>query len=387
MSGHVRKRGAVWYAVFDVRDVETGKRKRKWQRLEAKGKREAQAECDGLHVARKSGTYQAPAKITLADFLEQWLEHQRTQVAPRSYERYAEIARKNVVPLLGAVRLTELQPAQISAAYAKALKSGRRNGKGGLSARTVGHMHRVLKQALSQAVRWNRLTRNPAADVKPPKVGRSPMTTYDATQAADVIAAMRPTRMFVPTLLAVLCGLRRGEIAALRWRHVKLDAAQIEVVQSAEQTRAGVRLKEPKSGRGRSVALSAVMVRELKAHRIAQAQELLRVGVRLSDETFVVAQADGTPVRPNGLTLQWKRKLGATTLPRARFHDMRHSHATLMLTAGVHPKVASERLGHSKVGITLDLYSHVMPGMQEGAAALVDDALEQAIQRRAKAVG
>ncbi len=127
---------------------------------------------------------------------------------------------------------------------------------------------------------------------------------------------------------------------------------------------------------------------ELKARRIQQAQELLKVGKRLSDDDFVVAQADGSPLRPHSLGQEWVRFLATTTLPRIRFHDLRHTHATHLLASGVHPKVASERLGHSKVGITLDLYSHVLPNMQADAASIVDDALQAAIQKRlAKGIG
>jgi integrase len=192
--------------------------------------------------------------------------------------------------------------------------------------------------------------------------------------------------MFVPVLLAVLCGLRRGEIAALRWGDIDLfrnAGPQLAVVASAEQTKAGVRYKAPKSGHSRSVALSATVAEQLRTHRIAQSQELLRVGVRLSDDSFVVAQADGSPLQPRSLTHEWVRLISASTLPRLRFHDLRHAHATHLLSSGVHVKVASERLGHSKVGITLDLYSHVLPGMQEDAVARVDDALSEAIQKRA----
>ncbi len=125
------------------------------------------------------------------------------------------------------------------------------------------------------------------------------------------------------------------------------------------------------------------MVAELRKHRIAQAQELLRVGIRQTDDMFVVAQADGQPLQPNSITHAWDQFICGTPLPRIRFHDLRHAHAAHLLASGVHPKVASERLGHSKVGITLDLYSHVLPGMQEDAAARVDDALRAAMAKRA----
>jgi integrase len=278
--------------------------------------------------------------------------------------------------------LTKLRPEQISVAYAKALRAGRRDGAGGLSPRTVHHMHRILKQALAIAVRWRLLARNPADSVAPPKVERRKMLALDATETVRLLAHFRDTRMFTPVLLAVMCGLRRGEITALRWSSVDLGRKQMSVVESVEQTAKGVRSKETKSGRARTVALPALVVDELRRARIAQAEELLKVGVRLTDQTHVVAQVDGQPLQPNSLTHEFVRlSAKASDLPRIRFHDLRHTHATHLLANGVHPKVAQERLGHSSVGITLDLYSHVLPGMQEDAAAKVDAAIRAAIER------
>lgn len=174
----------------------------------------------------------------------------------------------------------------------------------------------------------------------------------------------------------------------MRWRHLELgdNRRQLAVTESAEQTKDGVRYKEPKSGRARTVALSASTVPELKAHRARQAEEQLRLGLRPDSDSFVVAQVDGAPLQPRSLTHEWVRVVGKTTLPRIRFHDLRHTHASQMLSAGVHPKVASERLGHSTIGITLDLYSHVMPGMQADAAEQVDAALQVAISASRKTI-
>jgi integrase len=383
MRGHLKERSpGRWAIILDVPDPQTGKRRRKWHKFRGT-KREAQIESARLIAAIQGGTYLEPNKMTVSSFLESWIEHVKSQVSPRSHERYCELVRKNIMPLIGAVPLTKLKPAQISAAYTKALTSGRRDGTGGLSPRTVTHMHRVLKQSLGQAVRWELLTRNPAEAVDPPKVDWVPMQTYDISQTAELIEAIRGTSMLMPALLAVLCGLRRGEIAALRWRSADLASCQMSIVESAEQTKAGIRYKSPKSGKGRTVALSPTMVEELRAHRAKRAQDLLRLGIRLSDDDFVVGQADGSPMQPTFITHQWVKTIRATPLAHLRFHDLRHAHATHLLSSGVHPKVASERLGHSKVGITLDLYSHVMPGMQEEAADLVDKALQIAIQKRA----
>ncbi len=387
MKGHLKERSpGHWAIIIDVPDPITGKRRRKWHSYKGT-KRQAQIECARLISALQAGTYLEPSKTTLAQFLDRWLEHIKSQVSPKSHSRYSELARKNIVPLLGSTILTKLRAEAIDAAYAKALSSGRRDGKGGLSPQTVTHMHRVLKKAIGQAVKWELLIRNPVDAASPPKANRGKMNTYDLDQTAELIEAMRPTRMLVPTLLAVLCGMRRGEIAALRWKNVDLTTGQIAILESAEQVGSKVRYKTPKSGKGRTLALSASLVEELRAHRLRQAEELLRVGTILSDGTFVVAQADGTPLQPDTLTQDWFRKLAGTSLPRIRFHDLRHAHATHMLANGVHPKVASERLGHSKIGITLDLYSHVLPGMEADAAERVDVALQAAINRRTKTIG
>jgi integrase len=380
MKGHIRERSpGHWAIVIDIKTA-GGQRRRKWHSF-AGTKRSAQEECARLIAEFKSGNYIELSKETVAAFLERWLADIKSRVSPRTHERYAELVRKNIVPVLGATALKELRAAQISTAYAEALATGRRDGKGGLSTRSVVHIHRVLKQALGQAVQWEMITKNPCAGVKPPKVQSKPMRTYDLPQTAELLGALRGTRLFVPVVLAVLCGLRRGEIAALRWQHVDLTRGQVAIVQSAEQTKAGVRYKEPKSGRARTVALSTTVVEELRAHRVRQAQELLRLGTRVTDATFVCAREDGHPLQPNTLTHDWDRKIAGTALPRLRFHDLRHAHATHMLSSGVHPKVASERLGHSKIGITLDLYSHVLPNMQADAAAIVDDALRAALNK------
>jgi integrase len=382
MKGHIRERSpGHWAIVLDAHDEGTGERKRRWHSFTGT-KRQAQAECARLITELKSGNALEPNKATVAQFLGRWLDHIKTQVSPKTHERYGGIVNQNLIPAIGSVKLNKLKPIQISTAYSAALTSGRRDGgEGGLSPRTVGHMHRVLKQALGQAVRWGELNRNPADAVDPPKTEWKPMQTYDLSETVKLIEALRDTPLFVPTLLAVLCGLRRGEICALRWRNVDLANGQLSVVQSLEQTKAGLRFKSPKSGKGRTVALSATVVEELRAHRVRRAQDLLKFGVGLADDDLVIAHPDGSMVTPIYISQLWGRKIADTGLTRLRFHDLRHAHATHLLANGVHPKVASERLGHSKVGITLDLYSHVIPGMQEDAAAMVDRALAAAREK------
>jgi integrase len=382
MKGHIKERSPGHWAIVLSTTDHTGKRKLKWHSFKG-NKREAQIECSKLITAINGGIYLEPRKTTLEKFLDRWLDHIKSQVSPKTFERYAGIVNQNIKPLLGGIILNKLKPAQISQAYAKALAGGRRDDKeGGLAPRTVGHLHRVLKHALSQAVRREELARNPADAVDPPKIEWKPVQTYDMPQTANVIEYFRNRTLFIPVLLAGLCGLRRGEICALRWKNVDLANGQLSVVESLEQTKAGLRFKSPKSGKGRTVALLPTVVAELRAYRAKRAQEMLRLGVRVSEDDLVIAHEDGSHVTPIYISQQWGRLIAKTALARLRFHDLRHAHATHLLANGVHPKIASERLGHSKVGITLDLYSHVIPGMQADAVAMVEASLQEALCNR-----
>jgi integrase len=387
MKGHLRERSPNhWAIVLEIRDHETGKRKRKWHSFVG-SKRAAETECARLISELTGGAYIEPARTTLAAFLERWLEHVKTQVSPRTHERYTELARKNIAPLLGTTVMSKLRPVAISAAYAKALTGGHRKRPRGLSPRTVGHMHRILRQALQQAVRWQILVRNPADMVKPPRVERGKSPTLTAEQAAQLLVALAHSRVYWPTLIALATGMRRGEISALRWQHVDLDRGIVEVVETIEETKTALRFKPPKNGKTRAITLPAFAIAELRRLKRAQAEELLRIGIRQTGLTLVCGRADGEVHKPLALTYEFARFVRQLKdLPQVRFHDLRHSHATQLLASGVHPKVAQERLGHSSISITLDLYSHTVESLQDEAASRVDAALGRAldIQREKK---
>ena len=384
MRGHVRERGkGNWYAVLSTRDQQTGRRKVKFISLpDAKGKREAQQALARIVTELDAGTFIEANRTTVAEFLQRWIDHVQTQVQPRTIRFYAEQV-ANLTPALGRVPLSKLKPEHISDAYTAALAGGRRDGKpGGLSARSVHHMHRVLKQALGQAMKWGTISRNVASLVKPPKVTRIEMQTLDVNQAATMIELARGTPILIPVLLGVLCGLRRGEICALRWRNIDLDKGQLSVVASLEDVRGGVREKSPKNGKGRTVALPPLLIAELRRHRLRQAKWLLRLGVRLTEDHRICMREDGETVWPGSVGRAFRTFLRRHGLREIRFHDLRHSHATHMLASNVHPKVVQERLGHSSIGITLDTYSHVMPNMQADAAATVDAAFQAALDKQ-----
>ncbi|MGE3992295.1 site-specific integrase [Pseudorhodoplanes sp.] len=379
MKGHIRERSpGHWAIVVDTRDA-SGKRKRKWHSFTG-NKRGAQIEAARLITEAKRGTALDPEKVTVREFLDRWLEHMSTQVSPRTIEIYRENVQFLILPALGNALLSKLKPDQIAKAYSEALQSGRKRG-GGLSPRSVGMMHRTLSQALKQAVTWNLLTTNPAASCKPPRIERKEMKVHDVGTTAKLIEYAKGGRLYMPIVLFALCGLRRAEVAAIRWSRLSLDTASLSVSTSIEQTERGTREKPPKSGRGRTVALPSLVVEELRRHRLQQAEDLLRLGIRQTDETHVCLREDGSPWPPRLLTHSFVRLIKSSGLPRIRLHDLRHSHATHLLATGVHPKVVQERLGHASIQLTLDTYSHVMPSMQDDAAATIDAAMRKAMKR------
>jgi integrase len=376
MKGHLRERSpGKWAIIIDLGPREGGRRRQKWFSFRG-SKRAAQNELHRLIAKRE--TLPDTGKQTLGQYLDKWVDEQR--VGAKALERYKLIVRRNLIPALGHIALSKLTGDQVSAHYTKALKNGRLDGKpGGLSPASVLYQHIILKKALRDAVRRTLLIRNPIEAVDPPHVEKPTMRTLDLGQAARLIEDARPSSLFIPILLALTCGLRRGEICALKWANVDLDKATLAVIESMEQTRAGIRLKRPKNGRGRVIDLSELAVAELRKHRAQQESKLEQLGARLTRDSFIYVMWNGEPVKPDTLSTMWEQ-WSAGREPRVRFHDLRHAHATHLLTQGVHPKVAQERLGHSSVAITMDIYSHVLPGMGAEAAKKVGDALGAALK-------
>jgi len=302
-------------------------------------------------------------------------------VSPKSYERYQEMIDGHIRPALGSYLLPKLAPLQIQAFYSHAFAHGRKDGKGGLSAQSVVHFHRLLHKAFAQAVKWQLLARNPLSAVEPPRVERQEMRAIDEDQTASLLNLLVESRLRMPVMLAVTTGLRRGEILGLRWSNVDLAAGTITVVESLEQTKGGLRFKSPKTNRSRrSIALAVITVEALRSHRAKQGEERLALGPAFEDHDLVCPRPGGAPWPPDTFSTAFAAFVRRSGTGPFRFHDLRHSHATHLLRAGIHPKIVSERLGHSGIGITLDTYSHMLPGIQEDAVRLLDGVLEAAFK-------
>ena len=386
-KGHIRERSrGSWELRYSLgTDPATGKRRT--VTTSVKGKREAaERELRRLLRTIDTGEHVDPTGITVGEWLATWLAAVRSEISPKSHERYTEIVRNFLTPALGNLPITKLTAVDIQKVYNGWATGGRRDRKsGGLSPRTRRHIHRILRAALFRAVKQQLIARNPADAFRKrlPKVERRELLTLSTKQSVRLLEAIKHTRAYWPTLLALTTGMRRGEVLGLRWKNVDLESAMVRVVESIEQTKSGLRFKAPKTERSRAVTLPAFAVDALRQRQAEQAEELEMLGIGQNGDTLVCGQADGRPLQPRSLTHEFTRLIARIPeLPRVRFHDLRHSHATQMLLAGIHPKVAQERLGHSTITTTLDLYSHVTDTMQSDAAARLDAAFRVALKGR-----
>jgi integrase len=376
-EGHIQRRGKhSWRLKFEKGTAEDGSRLIGYETVRGT-KKSAQERLTEILGTVNKGTFVEPTSMTVGEYLKQWLNDvARHSVSAKTYERYSEIVVKHLIPALGTTKLAKLMPLEIQAYYSQALTAGRRDGKGGLAPRTVLHHHRVLCEALKQAVVWRMLVSNPAESVKPPQPAAAEIEVLLDDDLHKVLRTAKTTRSYMPILLATTTGMRRGEILGLRWRDLSLDTSMLTVNHTLEETKGGLRLKEPKSKRSRrNITLPALMVDGLRQHKIAQTQERLLLGLGRSQDGYVFTDLEGGPVRPRNLTKEFTRIVKRAGVRQVSLHSLRHTHASQLLKDGVHVKVVSERLGHSSISITLEIYAHTIPNMQADAAARIDAAL------------
>ena len=323
--------------------------------------------------ALEGGQLPPPERQTLEGYLSGWLRTSvRGRVRPSTYEGYERMVRLHVNPALGHLRLTRLTPQLVSQLHVDLQEKG-------LAPKTITLVHNMLHKALSQAVLWGQMAVNPAAAVAPPRPVRKEVRPLTSAQAQRLLAAAVSDRLHALYTVALTCGLRQGELLGLRWQDMDLDAGVLAVRQQAQRelTAPGRRewvFTEPKTAKGRrTIALPQLAVDALLRHRQQQAEERLRVGQTWEDLDLVFPNLVGRPIeKSNLLRRSFWPLLERAGLPHMRFHDLRHTAATLLLTLGLHPKVVQERLGHSTIGVTMDVYSHVMPTLQKEAATKLD---------------
>ena len=380
----------VYRLVYDAPRGLDGKRRLKTTTFHGP-KKKAEAELARLIGQVEKGDYADADGMTVRELFTRYLSTAKPKLAAKTYERYADAVRTHIAPTLGAVKIDKLSPLHLEEAYAGWMQSGAVRRKGGLSARTVLHYHRLIRKVLGQGVLWKVLARNVADAVQPPRPQRREMTSLTAEQLVTLlsVAAKPPSRQaavqhgvscepaWYPAILFLAStGVRRGECLAVKWDDLDLKAGVVSVRRSLEHTRAGLAFKSPKNGRPRVVEIPGSMVAALRRYRANQNEQKLALGKGYKDNGLVFARHDGEPMNPHAFGDAFRELVKRAGVPRIRLHDLRHTHATLLLQRGENLKVVSARLGHTTVGITGDLYAHVLPGMDRKAADAFDDLLK-----------
>lgn len=399
MKGHAQKKGDRWYVVVELglRDVKrcepcrklywTGdnkvcskcsgpltdakRRKTDWHGG-FRTKREAEAFLRDQLGRIENRTYRSPAKTTVAEYLHEWLDGAEANLSAGTLSLYRTVERAYLRPHIGDVTLSNLTAVKINATYAALLKSG---GKGGrpLAPKTVRHSHVLLRRALADAVRQDLLPRNVAALAQPPKLIRPTMKTWTGEEVGGFLRFVKEDRLEAAWITEATTGLRRGELLGLRWADVDLDSGRLSIRSSVVVLEGHGFFQETTKtdGSRRSVSIPSQTVSALKAHKVRQAEERLALGVYYTAKDLVFCREDGQILDPTWFSRRFEQLRAQAGLPKIRFHDLRHSWATLALQANVPAKVVADTLGHANVNITLDVYSHVIPSMQESASAKV----------------
>ncbi len=383
MRGHIVKRYSTRYKNSWTITIEMGKDpatgKRKQQTVSVKGtKKQAEQRLEEMLHALDTGTFMRPGKTTLAAFLEKYIhDYARPNLSPRTTEGYESIFTQHIIPKLGSIPIMQLRPEHIQQYYSETMASGRSNGKGGLTAHTVRHHHMALHRALEIAVKWGLLIRNPVDVIDPPRFQRVEMHVMNEDNINHFLETARPTRYYPLFYLALFTGMRRSELLALRWSDVDLYLCQISVNRTLHCLKdRSLVFRAPKTAKGRrTVALSPSAAIMLRQHKEKQETDKLLAGSQIKESDLVFTDIEGKPMLPDTISRGWANLAVKAGLKGIRLHDARHTHASIMLKQGVHPKIVQERLGHASIQTTLDVYSHVAPGLQEKAAESFDSAV------------
>lgn len=367
-----RRKDGRWVAEMTIEG-----RKRKF--VYGKTRKEVQEKLKtALHEQQQGTLVEHTSKQTLEQFLNDWLENsQRQSVRPRTFERYEEVVRLHVAPVLGSHQLQKLSAQHLQAFYARKLDEG-------LSARTVGILHNLLHKALDTAMRWGLVTRNVCDLVSPPHAKGYEFKPLTVDEIHRLLKAARGHYMEALFSLALATGMRRGELMGLKWQDINFSTGTLQVRRTL--VRVPTKLKndgesyveaEPKTQKSkRNITIAPFALDALRQHRVRQLEAKLKAGPAWKEHDYIFCTSVGTHVNPTRDILdQLKALLKDADLPDIRFHDLRHSAATLLLSVGVHPKVVQELLGHSNISMTMDVYSHVLPSMQQDAISRLDSTL------------
>lgn len=376
--GNIRERskGSFTITIELPRDIITNKRRQKYYTVNGT-KKDAERFLTEKLRELDTGLLIDTRKMKYSEYLNYWEEKTFKNLEITTREGYTQKIEKHIKPYLGNIYLEDIKPLHLQNLYDKLLIDGRKDKKGGLSARTVLSIHRIIYSSLHQAVKWQLLIRNVADNVEPPKAKKYKANYLTDEQTEQLLKVSKNTDIYIPIAIAIYTGARRGEILGLNWNNVNLEKGYIKIIDNLCSTSEGIIIKQPKTNNGiRTIAISKTLIYILKKHRIKQLENKLLYGKSYQNNNLVCCYDNGRPFNPKRFSGKFNELLKKNEIPIIRFHDLRHSHASLLVKLGVQPKEISERLGHSNIGITMDLYSH----LYEETDRQVADMFEQLIQ-------
>ncbi|MDR3561222.1 MAG: site-specific integrase [Negativicutes bacterium] len=366
MRGSLIKNHGKYFLVVDVGiDPETKKRKQKWINTGTNNKKAAEDLMPSLMQQIVTGQYIEPTDQTVKEYLDEWLEVAKGKVRPGTYDTYVWSV-NSICKVIGLIELKKLRPMDIQKYYQKKLSQG-------LSPTSVRYHHRVLFMAYRQAVKWQLIQHNPCEAVDPPKKAEFEAPILDAEQVLKMLDHFRLTVYYLPILMAISTGMRRGEVCGLRWEDVDIEKKMLTIKNTLE-----TRDKKPSLGpvktkkSQRKVRIPSDLLALLKREKVRYAENKLRNGETFNDLGYVWCWEDGRSRSPDHLTHKFQEGMAEAELPVIRFHDLRHTFATLMLQEGIDLKTISEQLGHATQYFTSDVYGHVTDPMRNKVSATVD---------------
>jgi integrase len=361
-----RRNDGYWVGQYGVQTVEGTKTRY----IYGKRREDVREKLTKAIADRDGGLVYDAGNITVGEYLDRWLNDSvRDTVRQRTWERYEQFVRVHLTPALGKIKLAKLIPAHVRGLYRDKLNSG-------LAPRTVLHIHRAFSKALKQAAADGLIPRNPAAPVKPPQPRGEEIRPLNREQVRVLFEAASGDRLEALYIVAVTAGLRRGELQGLKWEDLDLEAGMLQVRRTCSEPKGGHIFEAPKSGKGRNIRLTQSAVAALRIHRRRQLEERMYKADLWQEQGLVFPSTVGTPLWGGNLNRAFKATLQRAGLPKStRFHDLRHTCATLLLKQAVNPKFVQELLGHADISLTLNVYSHVLPDMGDATA----DAMEAAL--------
>lgn len=377
MKGHLEKRAkGSWTIVIELGYNPARKTRDRIYRAVQGPKREADKLMHQILHELQTGTYIEPTNLTLGEYLERWLNTHGTQnLAPKTLRSYRMQINSHIIPALGLIPLEKLSPMALQEYYSQKLTKGRIDGKGGLSARTITYHHRILHEALKHAMQWQLVNRNVADAAVPPRYKRWEMAILSREEALVLLDQIRDHRDYRLIFTAIYTGMRQGELLGLRWADIDLGRWALRVNQQLQHIPGqGYFFCPPKTEKSRrQIPIGAALLEVLKEHKREQAQNKLMLGQDYHDMDLVFCLDNGKPQDTSNLSRRYKRIMAQFGRPEIRFHDLRHTCATLFMAAGVDAKKVQEILGHESIRTTLDIYGHVLPSMQREAVDRMND--------------